>query len=61
MPPRGSRPSERVSFYDAIGRRATMAVPGRTTISYDANRLTTITQGSNVVTFDYDEPTGGRS
>ena len=43
--------------YDGIGRRATMAVPGQATTSYaydNANRLTTITQGSNVVTFDYD-------
>jgi RHS repeat-associated protein len=43
--------------YDAAGRRATMAVPGQATISYsydNADRLTSITQSSAVVTFDYD-------
>jgi RHS repeat-associated protein len=43
--------------YDALGRRLTMDVPGQAQISYDwddADRLLTITQGSNVVAFEYD-------
>jgi RHS repeat-associated protein len=43
--------------YDALGRRLTMDVPGQAQIAYgwdNADRLQTITQGSNVVDFDYD-------
>jgi RHS repeat-associated protein len=44
--------------YDAAGRRATMSVPGQTQISYgydNADRLTTITQGSAIISFAYDD------
>jgi YD repeat-containing protein len=44
-------------IYDDADRRRSMTVAGQPAVMYDfddANRLTTITQGSSVVTFEYD-------
>ncbi len=50
-------------MHDDSGRRTTMTVPGQSDVTYmydDADRLKQITQGSDVVTIAYDDPTNRR-